>query len=157
MKQPRPQYDLEFFYTSFPERRRAEWYKWEFLRRNPKYREDYKNFMSVHGAWFRARGYWYDLAKRPNWTATEEKYFYGKIAPEIVRLCVKWQTGDLYPPHWRFKRKRDGNFRPEKPSGPATGFAPELNWDLRLLKELWEGGGHGHWRKRETIRTLANH
>jgi hypothetical protein len=137
MKQPRPRYQLEFLYTSFPNRHRAEWFKWEFLRRNSEYRDDYKKFVDAHGAWLRAKGYWYDLSMRPNWTVSNEKYFYRNIAPEIVRLCVKWSVGDLHPPGWRFSKERQqGMFRLERPSGSATGFPPELNWDHALQLEL---------------------
>src|SRR5205823_9266616 len=92
MKPARPKYELEFLYSSFPERDEAEWYKWEFLRRNARYRADYEQFKKTHGPWLRRNGYWYDYTKRPGWTECDEEHFYTKIAPEIVRLCVKWQV-----------------------------------------------------------------
>ncbi len=46
-----PEVRLEFLYTSFPERHQAEWYRWEFLRRNPNYRLDYERLIGAHGAW----------------------------------------------------------------------------------------------------------
>ena len=143
MKPIRPRYDLELFITSFPKRRQAEWYKWEFLRRNPNYRLDYKQFIAAHEKWLARKGYWYDLSKRPHWTRSDEKYFYAKIAPEIVRLCVKWDIGDLHPPNWTFSKTGQGQFRLTRPSGAATGFSPELNWDHRLMKELFEMGFTG--------------
>jgi hypothetical protein len=143
MKPTRPKYDLEFLYTSFPQRHRAEWYRWEFLRRNSNYRLEYDRFLKAHGAWLARKGYWYDLNKRSHWTSSDEKYFYTKIAPVIVRLCVKWEIGDLHPPDWRFASEREWEFREDRPSGPATGFPPELNWDHRLIKELFEMGFTG--------------
>jgi len=143
MKPTRPKYVLEFFYTSFPERDKAEWYKWEFLRRNKQYRADYKKFEDSFGAWLRRKGYWYEYNKRPKWSPSDEKYFYTAIAPVIVRLCVKWGVGDLHPPQRKFKKIRQGEFREDRPSGPATGFRPELNWDFRLIKELWGMGFTG--------------
>lgn len=143
MKPAHPRYDLEFFYTSFPGRDQAEWYKWEFLRRNPQYRADYKKFEHTHGAWLRRKGYWYDLSKRPQWTQNDEKYFYTKIAPTVVRLCIKWHVGDLHPPKWRFPRDPRGRFVEARPSGPATGIPPELNWDYPFMKHLFELGFTG--------------
>jgi len=147
MKLAHPRYTLEFLYTSFPELDKVEWYKWEFLRRNPEYRADYKKFAEAHGKWLSKKGYWYDLDKRPNWEPSDEKYFYQKIAPEIVHLCQKWQIGDLHPPHWRFKKKRNWEvFKAERPSGPATGFPLETNWNHRLIVDLMEMGFTGTGR-----------
>jgi hypothetical protein len=143
MKPARPEYALEFFYTSFPQRDLVEWYKWEFLRRNPEYRADYKKFEQDHGAWLRRNGYWYDLSKRPHWTRSDEKHFYTRIAPTIVRLCIKWHVGDLHPPQRRFPKDSTGRFVAERPSGPATGFPPELNWDRPLMIKLFESGFTG--------------
>jgi hypothetical protein len=143
MKPARPKYDLEFFYTSFPERDLVEWYQWEFLRRNSEYRADYRDFSERHTAWLTRKGYWYDLTKRTKWTKAEERYFYLKIAPDIVRLCMKWHVVDLHPPQWRFSKHRTGRFALEKSSKPATGSAPELNWDRRLVKDLMKMGFTG--------------
>jgi len=126
MKPTRPKYDLKFLYTSFPERDKVEWYKWEFLRRNSEYKADYKKFEDSFGAWLRQKGYWYDYNKRPKWSKSDEKYFYAVIAPVIVRLCLKWRVGDLHPPQRRFKKMHQWKFREERPSGPATGFPPEF-------------------------------
>jgi|SRR5215469_1661434 len=136
MKPTRPKYELEFLYTSFPERDKVRWYKWEFLRRNEKYRADYKKFEDSFGAWLRRKGYWYDYNERPKWSRSDEKYFYTVIAPVIVHLCSKWGVGDLHPPHRRFKKIHQWEFREDRPSGPATGFPPELNWDFPLIMEL---------------------
>jgi hypothetical protein len=116
---------------------------WEFLRRNESYRCDYENFMKEHGKWFSANGYWYDLEKRPNWNAAQEKYFYRRIAPEIVRLCVKWDICDLQPPTRRFAKEPQWGFKPDRPSSPPTGIAPELNWDYRLMDDLMKMGFTG--------------
>ncbi len=151
MKHPRPKYVLEFFQTDFPKRRLAEWYQWEFLRRNPEYQADYKKFERKHGEWLSAHGYWYDLTKRPKWTKSVERYFYTKIAPELVGLCVKWRVADLHPPKWRFAHHDDLILKKaERPSSPATGHAPELNWDYSLMKEFLEMGftGQGGAAKR---------
>jgi hypothetical protein len=143
MKPARPKYDLEFFYTSFPVRDLVDWYKWEFLRRNSEYRADYKKFQDDHGKWLDRKGYWYDLGKRPKWTSRDERLFYAKIAPDIVRLCVKWYIADLHPPQWRFPKVQKGRYELNRSHQPATSVPPELNWDHRLVKEVLERGFTG--------------
>jgi len=143
MKPARPRYDLEFFYTSFPHRDLVRWYQWEFLRRNPKYCAEYEKFNDKHKAWLKRKRYWYDLAKRPRWTNADEKHFRTKIAPEIVRLCMKWHVVDLHPPQWRFPKHGPRRYKLERSSEPATGDEPELNWDFRLRDELMELGFTG--------------
>jgi hypothetical protein len=143
MKQSRPKYDLEFFYTSFPQRDLVRWYQWEFLRRNREYKQDYAKFKHHHEKWLNRKGYWYDLGKRPKWSRADERFFYARIAPEIVRLCSKWHIGDLHPPQWRFPKHRSRPFSLKRSSGPPTGSAPELNWDPNLIKELLEMGFTG--------------
>src|ERR1700733_305601 len=143
MKPARPKYDLEFFYTSFPQRYLVGWYQWEFLRRNSEYRKDYRKFKSDHGKWLGRKGYWYDFTKRPKWSKTDEQFFYATIAPEIVRLCVKWRIADLHPPQWRFSKQGKWRYKLKKSSEPATGLSPELNWDYALRQELLELGFTG--------------
>lgn len=136
MKPARPPYELEFFVTSFPERRLAEWYQWEFLRRNPEYRADYKRFVDTHGKWLGRKGYWNDLSRSLKWTKADEKYYFSKIVPDIVLLCAKWRISDVDPPERRYAKNGGGRFRPDRPSRPATGLEPELIWDYPLMKEL---------------------
>jgi hypothetical protein len=143
MKPARPKYDLEFFYTSFPERDLVEWYQWEFLRRNSKYRANYKKFLDDHRKWLDRKGYWYDLARRPQWTERDERFFNTKIAPDIIRLCVKWQIADLHPPQWRFSKLDRRDYLPERSSRPATGSPPEMNWDHKLIMDLQRAGFTG--------------
>lgn len=165
MKQARPRYDLEFFYTSFPQRDLVRWYQWEFLRRNSDYAKDYGYFENAHGKWLGRKGYWYDLSRRPKWSKADERFFYTKIAPDVVRLCVKWRVVDLYPPHCRFPKINKGStsrlprnvkqylrsfktlkrhYPPNKPMSPPTGTAPELNWDFPLVEELFGMGFTGN-------------
>src|SRR5271170_6223473 len=102
MKLAHPKYDLEFWFSSFPERYLAEWYQWEFLRRNSEYRVDHEKFQADHRGWLRRNGYWYDDEKRRKWTKAVTRSFEAKIVPDILRICEKWQIGDLYPPEWEF-------------------------------------------------------
>ncbi len=44
------------------ESRLIAWYKWEFLRRNVNYQNDYRSFMAEFGSWFCKHGFWYDEA-----------------------------------------------------------------------------------------------
>jgi hypothetical protein len=127
---------LELLYTSFPERDQVNWYKWEFLRRNSEYRADYRLFYKRHELWLKRKGYWYDYTKRGLWKEVDERYFYSKIAPDIVALCQKWFVGDIYPPHLRFKKEPDWDFNMARPKLPATGFFPEFKWDYAFQKNL---------------------
>ena len=132
-------YRNEFIYTQHPVPHWVAWYKWEFLRRNPTYRNDYRKFKDKFGEWFGQRGYWYDYDRREEeWTEADEDYFYAEIAPEIARLCRKWQIGNLFPPSWRFSRKNGSRMIGSRELGPPTAIAPELNWDPGYMRELLE-------------------
>ncbi len=137
-------YRTEFIYTSHPVPKEVAWYKWEFLRRNPEYRADYEKFTKKFGSWFSRRGYWYDSDRREaKWTKSDEDYFYAKIAPAIAQLCHKWQISNLFPPDWRFSRKRETRTVGTRELAPPTGIAPELNWDFGYMMQLLEMGFTG--------------
>jgi len=120
------------------------WYKWEFLRRNPEYARDFRNFKNKFGEWFGQRGYWYDYDRRKDlWSEADEDYFYAEIAPEIGRLCQKWKIGNLFPPGWRFGRKNGTRMIGSRELSPPTGIAPELNWDPNYMREMIEMGFTG--------------
>jgi hypothetical protein len=137
-------YRDEFIYTQHPVPHSVAWYKWEFLRRNPSYGRDYQKFKDKFGEWFTQRGYWYDYDRREDeWSEADEDYFYDEIAPEIARLCRKWQIGNLFPPSWRFNRKNGTRVIGSRKLGPPTGIAPELNWDFTYMQQLLEMGFTG--------------
>lgn len=137
-------YRQEFIYTQDPLPHSVAWFKWEFLRRNPGYGRDYKKFKVKFGEWFRQRGYWYDYDRRQDeWSGVDEDYFYDEIAPEIARLCRKWQIGNLFPPSWQFSRKNGTRKVGSRELGPPTGIAPELNWDVTYMQQLLEMGFTG--------------
>jgi hypothetical protein len=92
--------------------------------------------VDTHGKWLGRKGYWNDLSRSLKWTKADEKYYFSKIAPDIVLLCAKWQISDVDPPERRYAKKGGGRFRPDRPFRPATGLAPELLWDFPLMKEL---------------------
>lgn len=79
------------------------------------------------------------------WKPREQAYFHRRIAPELDRLCKKWELQELYPPHWRF-RKSDGTRRTK--TGVVslpTYFTPTLlTSDPNQLRELIESGFTGH-------------
>src|SRR5205807_9738096 len=77
------------------------WYKWEFLRRNPEYRNDYEAFITEFGPWLNKHGYWYDQTITWNWQ--EFQFFARMIAPRAKTICERWQIRDLLPPNWTFK------------------------------------------------------
>jgi hypothetical protein len=82
----------------------AESYKWEFLRRNPQYREDYDEFMRSFGTWLKSKGSWpHDATHRANWRKSDREYFRKKVKPVLTQLCRKWQVADLFPPDFREK------------------------------------------------------
>ena len=78
------------------------WYKWEFLRRNPEYRKEHKNFMRRFGPWFRDNGAWYDRTK--TWDATALRFFEETIAPEMNDIGEQWQISDPFSPDWDFEK-----------------------------------------------------
>jgi hypothetical protein len=120
------------------------WYKWEFLRRNREYRADYEQFIDKFGSWFRRRGFWYDHDRREEeWTKVDEDHFYDCIAPAIAHLCEKWDIGNLYPPKWRFDKKRGIRMIGSREISPPTAIAAELNWDFDVMRELVEMGFTG--------------
>src|SRR5713101_1815650 len=80
------------------ESRIIAWYKWEFLRRNPEYREDYEGFMRHFGSWFREHGYWYD--QTVTWNRKELQFFAKVIAPKVKGICERWQIREPLPPSW---------------------------------------------------------
>jgi hypothetical protein len=77
------------------------WYKWEFLRRNIEYRDDYETFTRKYGDWFEKHGYWYDQTISP-WGPKLLRYFATVIAPKAKVICVRWQIRDLLSPDWDF-------------------------------------------------------
>jgi hypothetical protein len=144
MKPSRYSRAIEFIYTAEPVPFDVSCYKWEFLRRSCKYQKDYRRFIQQFGPWFRSRGYWYDYDRRlANWTPSDEDYFYAKIAPAIARICQKYQIGNLFPPEWRFNKKRRTRKVGSREVGPPTGIAAELNWDFKLMRELMGMGFTG--------------
>jgi hypothetical protein len=80
------------------------WYKWEFLRRNPKYRKDYEEFITEFGSWFDEHGYWYDQTTEP-WGHDNLRFFASVIAPKARAICEHWEITDPYPPDWQFTRE----------------------------------------------------
>jgi len=120
-------------------------YKWEFLRRNPEYRKDYKNFMREFGAWFRKNGYWYDRRK---YDTRAWQFFEETIAPRLKELCVRWQISDPFSPDWSFDKAGDHyiyDFKVPIPTDCPDAKAGAV-WDLprrsanpaRRLKKLVE-------------------
>src|SRR4029077_16886098 len=90
---------VHHIYVSRSEAYKAAVYRWEFLRRNPKYRADYIEFMGSFGAWVNRRGHWRDSQPdRGGWTNSDRKYFRTKIEPILKKLCRKWRVFDLFPP-----------------------------------------------------------
>jgi hypothetical protein len=136
MKPAQTSYNLELFFTSFPQRRLAEWYRWEFLRRNSEFQSDYANFIKIHGKWLSRHGHWNDEDSRVRWTKSQENYYFKKIAPEILRICIKWRISDLDSPATRFSKRGKPGHESEYASHPATGIPPELNWDFELMRDL---------------------
>jgi hypothetical protein len=123
-----------------PLRHHAAWYRWEFLRRNPNYHQDYDNFMLRFSAFFQKKGLWKGNARTFRWTQKDEDYFYSKIKPVLDRMCKKWQVVDLDPPKWQFRRS-DGK---RKFEGDSL-YLPTLKSDFSLerMRELFSWGFTG--------------
>jgi hypothetical protein len=129
-------------------------YRWEFLRRNPRYCADYNRFMDRFGAWLlKRKARWpYDEDDRANWTKPEKKYYRARVEPVLNRLRRKWQISDLFPPkptpeEWEAdKRSNRIAFPPSRPSDVratgelkrmgfrGTGFASTQHENLLLIQ-----------------------
>src|SRR5712692_7118161 len=83
------------------ETRQVKWYQWEFIRRNPQYRGDFRGFMDRFGPWFQERGFWYD---RVEYQGEDQDYFFKVISPAEHEICRKWGINWLCPPDWSFPR-----------------------------------------------------
>jgi len=118
------------------------WYKWEFLRRNPEYRKDYKALVEGFEVWFRKHGYWYD--QTVTWNRKEFQSFTKLIAPRIKAICERWQIREPLPPSWSGSHyyTSSGNFVPTDCSKEEAGQGwvfPEFLWsDAELQRRLPE-------------------
>lgn len=93
-------------------------------------------FIKRFGPWFNRRGYWYDQARREDWTKSDEKHYHAEIFPVLGALCEKWKVANLFPPGWRFDRRkgrrRTGRGTVEIP----TIIAPAWDWDRLTFRRL---------------------
>jgi hypothetical protein len=109
------------------------WYKWEFLRRNPKYRKDYDAFIRKFGAWFHKHGL---LEQAAYWSPRVWNYYGRAIAPRARRLCQKWQVIDLFPPDWKFSQ--DGSYA----YSSADHVLLPTGYTSHEIRELWNATEH---------------
>lgn len=77
------------------------WYKWEFLRRNAEYKNEYYSFISKFGSWFSKHGFWYETR---SWGRRGLKFFAKNIAPAGKAICECWQIRDPISPEWVFSK-----------------------------------------------------
>jgi hypothetical protein len=91
----------------------VNWYKWEFLRRNPEYRKDYEEFMGRFGNWFEEHGYWYDQTTTDPWGSDNFRFFASVIAPIAKAICERWEITDPYPPDWEFTKRGVYYYKPD--------------------------------------------
>lgn len=75
-------------------------FQWEFLRRNPDYKQDYDRLIRRFGAWFRENGYWYE--RHQSYTRQASVFFINEICPVLNEICRKWQISDPFSPEWKF-------------------------------------------------------
>lgn len=109
------------------------WYKWEFLRRNTEYRNDYDNFVNQFGAWFQKHGHLYESTY---WSPDVWKQYGRVIAPRAQKLCEKWQVIDLLPPDWKFDDSGIYEYSRVGHVLLPTGYAAEE------IRELWKNTRH---------------
>lgn len=130
-------FNIEYIHANpHPIRDKVNWYRWEFLRRNPEYQADYKNFIDKFGEWLDQNGYWFDDRRRARWAVRKERYFHKKIFPTLGALCEKWQVLNLFSPTWSFDRRTGlHRFRSGTVEIPTI-TAPGWNWDRQLFKNL---------------------
>jgi hypothetical protein len=115
--------------------RLISWYKWEFLRRNAKYRRDHGEFMRKFGDWFRKHGFWYDQDIEP-WGKKNFRFFARVIAPKAKLICQKWQVRDPYSPDWNFTRSGVHEYKPGWEAYLPTDCsqsAVDAAWDFSFL------------------------
>jgi len=123
----------------------AEWYKWEFLRRNPQYRADYDEFIGCFGTWLKSKGSWpHDATHRANWPKSDREYFRKKVKPVLTELCRKWQVSDLFPPDFGEKEmlRAEANDEPVPPY-PPTKLSRRPDRDFPSTNELQSMGFEG--------------
>jgi hypothetical protein len=103
------------------EKRLVAWYKWEFLRRNLEYRQNYEVFVEEFGDWFGEHGYWYD--ETVTWNREEREFFAKMIAPKVKAICQRWQIREPLPPSWSGKHcySRPGMLAPTECSKQEAG------------------------------------
>ena len=116
-------------------------YRWEFLRRNPQYCADYKEFMHCFRAWLKRKGCRWPPSEmdRASWTKSEQRYFQAKVEPVLTQLCRKWQISDLFPPEfgleqWRQIDESDG--KGEGAPFPPTRISSSIKGDVPSTGEL---------------------
>jgi hypothetical protein len=116
----------------------ADHYRWEFLRRNPQYCDDYNEFMGRFGAWLlKRKGRWpHDEDDRANWTKPEKKHYRTKVEPVLNRLRRKWQVSDLFPPEFGLAEWQ------AEISGEGAAFPPTRIFDFPMTAKLKRMGFH---------------
>jgi len=121
----------------------AALYRWEFLRRNPQYCADYKEFMHCFGAWLKRKGRRWPPSEmdRANWTKSEQRYFQAKVEPVLTRLCRKWQVSDLFPPEFGLEEWRQADESEEEGAlFPPTRISSSIEGDVPSTGELKKMG-----------------
>src|ERR1700739_2915410 len=77
-------------FSTFPNRVNVWWYRWEFLRRNPEFRADYKELIDSFGPWLKCKGPRIGpYTDQENWTKSDKEYFHAKIEPVVIELFQK--------------------------------------------------------------------
>jgi hypothetical protein len=119
----------------------AEWYKWEFLRRNPQYRADYDEFMRCFGPWLKSKGSWPHAATdRANWPKSDREYFRKKVKSALTHLSQKWHVSDLFPPDFEEKERFLAVNDELVPSYPPTKLSRRSDRDFPSTSELEKMG-----------------
>jgi len=98
--------------SSYTAQQEVAWYRWEFVRRNPKFCADYNEFVGSFGAWLKLKGAWGSFGTPgANWSKSDKKYFRTQIEPVLDELCRKWRVFDLYPPALDMEEVFEGHHR----------------------------------------------
>jgi hypothetical protein len=141
--------------SSDSESLKAEKYRWEFLRRNPKFVADYNGFMDSIGPWLKRKGPWGGLGTdTENWAKSNKKYFHAKIEPVLTELCRKWQVREIFPPELDWEEALLASQREDQRMLPPSWFPVDENGDSRKIRELKEMGFMG---KGQMTKVCENH
>jgi Uncharacterized conserved protein (DUF2285) len=122
-------------------------YRWEFLRRNPKYGQDYDHFQSRFGKWLKGKNYWCPLGtESKEWSKSDRSYFQKSVEPILRAYCQEWDVHDLFSPDWSQDSFDPYVEPPLRRVFPPTWFTGSTSYDFRYKRKLHSADSHASAR-----------